>query len=173
MKRLLQIAFVTIMLVGISLQSQIAHADTGPKPTMEFTFEFEAGVEESLIDSGILFQCDEQNCSDAAPLEELGPQALYCEPTSCRAIGYGFAPYNILEIEFSDGVTRRSNIFEPTGFDSYYMVYVRPEDMQIESRFSAEAIPTWAVILITCVCALLVVGSVAGLVVFARRRARA
>ena len=173
MKRLFQLALFIFLLIGTSTYTRVAHADTGPKPTMDFTFEFETGVEESLIVSGILFECNAQDCSDAAPLEEVGPQALYCEPESCRAIGYGFAPYIILEIEFSDGVTRRSNIFEPTGFDSYFTVYVRPEDLRVEPRFSAEAIPAWAMILIACVCALIGIGLVVGLVVFLRRRARA
>ena len=173
MKRFLLLALFTFLLMGTLTYTQVAHADTGPKPTMDFAFEFESGVEDSLIVSGILFECNAQDCSDAAPLEELGPQALYCEPESCRAIGYGFAPHIILEIEFSDGVTRRSNIFEPTGFDSYYTVHVRPDDLQVEPRFSAEAIPTWAMILIACICALAGIGLVVSLVVFLRRRARA
>jgi hypothetical protein len=173
MKRLFQLALFTFLLMGTLIYNRVVQADTGPKPTMDFAFEFESGVEDSVIVSGILFECNEEDCSDATPLEELGPQALYCEPDSCRAIGYGFAPYIILEIEFSDGLTRRSNIFERTGFDSYYTVYVRPEDLRVEPRFSAEAIPTWAMILIACVCALIGVGLVVGLVVFLRRRARA
>ena len=173
MKRLFQIALFTFLLAGTLINDQVARADTGPKPTMDFAFDFESGVEESLIVSGILFECNEADCSDATPLEELGPQALYCEPDSCRAIGYGFAPHITLEIEFSDGLTRRSNIFEPTGFDSYYTVHVRPDDLQVEPRFAAESIPTWATILIACVCILAGIGMVSGLVVFLRRRARA
>jgi hypothetical protein len=173
MKRLFQLALFAILLLGVSRHNHVAQADTGPKPTMDFDFEFESGVEDSAIVSGILFECNAQDCSDAAPLQEVGPQALYCEPESCRAIGYGFAPYTLLEIEFSDGVTRRSNIFEPIDFDSYYTVYVRPEDLRVEPRFSAEAIPTWAMILIACICALIGIGLVVGLVVVLRRRARA
>lgn len=150
-----------------------ALADTGPKPTMDFQFQFEAGVDESAIASGIMYQCDESDCGDAAPLEELGPQGLYCETKSCRAIGYGFAPYSMLEIEFTDGVTRRSNIFGQTGFDSYYTVHVRPEDLFVEPRVRAAVIPTWATALIACLCALAGVGLIAGLIVLLRRRARA
>lgn len=173
MKRLPAIILCITILLGALMYTGRAHADTGPKPTLDFMFEFEAGVEPSAIVSGILFECSEQDCGDAAPLDDLGPQGLYCEPEFCRAIGYGFDPYLILEIEFSDGVTRRSNTFEPAGFDSYYTVYVRPEDLRVEPRFSAEAIPAWMMILIACVCALIGVGLIAGLVVFLRRRARA
>jgi len=95
----LRISFLFLILVQIFLPIQVAFADTGPKPTMDFQFQFESGVERSSIVSGILFECNEADCSDAAPIEEVGPQGLYCEPQSCRATGYGFAPFSMLEIE--------------------------------------------------------------------------
>jgi hypothetical protein len=130
-------------------------------------------VEGASIISGILFECNESDCSDAAPLEELGPQGLYCEPESCRAIGYGFAPYHILEIEFSDGISRRSNIFETDGFNSFYTVNVRADDLLVEPRINPLALPFWLIILITCACVIAGGGLVIGLVIFLRRRARA
>ena len=170
--RFFRFFLIVIIPVLAFINAGMVRADTGPKPTMDFQFRFESGVDESAIVSGIMFECDEPDCSDAAPLKDLGPQGLYCEPESCRAIGYGFAPYSMLEIEFSDGITRRSNIFEQTGFDSYYTVYVRPGDLFVEPRFSAEAIPAWVMILIACACVLAGVGGIVGLVVFLRRRAR-
>ena len=118
--RKLQIILLLALLQAV-LPSRIALADTGPKPTMEFTFT----DTDATIVSGVLYECDQPDCSDAVPLEELGPQRLYCETTSCRAIAYGFAPYHILEIEFSDATTRASNIFETAGFDSKYKVTVQ------------------------------------------------
>ena len=147
-------------------------ADTGPKPTMDFQFQFESGVEESGIISGILFECNEADCSDAAPLEKLGPQGLYCEVQSCLAIGYGFAPFSMLEIEFSDGMTRRSNIFEQVAFDSYYTVYVRPDDLHVEARFSLTAFPRISIIIFACICASIGLGLLAGLAVFLIRRSK-
>jgi hypothetical protein len=173
MKHLLNTSLFLAALVGAWMPTGLAYADTGPKPTMDFQFTFESGVEESLIVSGILFECNESDCSDAAPLKELGPQGLYCEPESCRAIGYGFAPYLILEIEFSDGVTRRSNIFEQAAFDSFYTVYVRPNELLVEPRASRNAFPAWAMILIGCTCVLAGGGLVLALVVVLRRRSRA
>src|SRR5215217_986886 len=102
-----------LMLVFLFLLSQIlipthtALADTGPKPSMEFTFTGEPVT----IVSGIMYECEQTDCSDAAPLEELGPQRFYCETESYHALAYGFAPYHRIEIEFSDGQTRQSSIF--------------------------------------------------------------
>jgi hypothetical protein len=152
---------------------------------MDFQFEWDSGVEASTISAGILYQCDESDCSDAAPLEEVGPQALYCEPEACSATGYGFAPYNMLEIEFSDGVTRRSNVFEQIDFESYYAVHVRAEDLLVEPLLGREAppepdfdtqsdaLPGWALISIGCLCLFALAAMAAGLVLFLRRRARA
>lgn len=147
-------------------------ADTGPKPTMEFAFKQELTGEQVTITSGVLFECEQPDCSEAAPLEDLGPQGLYCEPQSCRAIGYGFAPYHRLEIEFSDGITRQSNIFETAGFDSKYTVTVRPDDLFVESRFTLSTLPSFALVALACVCGLMGLGLVAGLAVFLVRRSK-
>ena len=166
-------AGILLVLTQVLLPNHVALADTGPKPTMDFQFQFESGLEESDIVSGILFECNESDCSDARPLEEVGPQRLYCEPQSCRAIGYGFAPFSLLEIEFSDGVTRRSNTFEQAGFDSRYTVYVRPEELLVEAKFSLVPSLSLGILeVITCICALVGLGLIAGLVIFLIRRSK-
>jgi len=129
-------------------------------------------VEKSGIISGILFECNQADCSDAAPLEEVGPQGLYCEAQSCRAIGYGFAPFSMLEIEFSDGMTRRSNIFEQVAFDSFYTVYVRPDDLHVEARFTLTSFPRITRFIVACICALVVLGLLGGAAVFLIRRSK-
>jgi hypothetical protein len=164
--------FLFLLSLLMLLPVRAVLADTGPKPTMEFAFKRETTGEPLTIVSGILYECDQPDCSDAAPLEELGPQRLYCEAQSCRAIGYGFAPFSMLEIRFSDGMMRRSNIFEQAGFDSYYTVYVRPDDLYVEARFSPEMIPTWVMFLIACVCVFSAVGLFTGLILFLRRRSK-
>lgn len=158
------------ILLFLFLPSHTALADTGPKPTMEFSFT----GEDVTIASGILYECEQPDCSDAAPLEDLGPQGLYCETTSCRAIAYGFAPYHILEIEFSDGTTRESNVFETAGFDSKYKVTVQPQDLLVEAQLNLDPItgsPLW---LVAC-CCVLTMGllAVAGAIFFVRRRTAA
>lgn len=143
-------------------------ADTGPKPSMEFTFTGEPVT----IVSGIMYECQQSDCSDAAPLEELGPQGFRCEAESCSAIGYGFSPYHQIEIEFSDGTTRRSNIFETAGFDSKYTVTVRPEDLRVEAQLNLLPVPRTGTFVLACAC-LLAAGLmvVAGVIFFLRSRA--
>jgi hypothetical protein len=150
-----------------------AVADTGPKPTMDFQFRQEMTGEPPLtITSGILFECEQPDCSDAMLLEEAGPQRFTCELNSCSATAYGFARYHQIELEFSDGKTRQSNIFETAGFDSKYMVTIRPDDLLVEARFSLGVFPRTATILIACFCAITGIGLVVGLSLFLLRRAK-
>lgn len=168
----LRIFIFSMVLIQLFLAPGSVSADTGPKPSMEFDFKYDSEVQQVTILSGILYECNQRDCSDAEPLAEIGPQGLYCEPRDCRAIGYGFAPYHRLEIEFSDGVVRRSNIFETAGFDSKYTVTVSPAALLVEAQFSLGFLPRTgtALLLVGCLCALAVGGLVAGLVVFIRRR---
>jgi len=152
--------------------ARVVFADTGPKPTMDFTFKQNLPDGELTITSGILYECDLADCADAAPLEQLGPQGLYCDAASCRALGYGFAPYHKLEIEFSDGTTRLSNIFKTAGFDSKYTVTVQPNDLVVKARPSLTALPPAFLITIACVCILAVGVVVVGLIIFLVRRSR-
>jgi hypothetical protein len=105
-------------------------------------------------------------------MEDVGPQGLYCEPQSCRAIGYGFSQYHRLEIEFSDGVTRQSNIFETAGFDSKYTVIIRPDDLLVEERFNLFAFPRTGTVIVACICALVGLSLLVGLAVFFVRRSK-
>lgn len=147
-------------------------ADTGPKPSMDFQFNQEMAGEPLTITSGILFECEQPDCSDAAPIEEVGPQGFRCEANSCSAIAYGFAPYHQIEIEFSDGQTRQSNIFETAGFDSRYTVTIRPGDLLVEAKFSLGVFPRTGTVILACCCALLGIGLVVGLAVFVMRRSK-
>ena len=145
-------------------------ADIGPKPSMEFDFEHELSGEQVTILSGILYECDQPDCSDGAPLEQLGPQGLYCQPDGCQATAYGFAPYHRLEIEFSDGVTRQSNVFDTAGFDSKYSVTIRPENLLVETRLSLDVLPRNVTLLLLCACLLAGGVVLAALAVFVIRR---
>ena len=168
------IKFIKVFLLFLFLQTllptQGALADTGPKPTMDFEFKQEMTGDQLTIASGILYECDQSDCSDASPLEEGGPQRFTCQMDRCYATAYGFAPYHKIEIEFSDGRTRQSNIFATAGFDSKYTVTVRPEDLLVEAQFSLDVFPRTVTFLSACVCALVGVGLVVGLMVFLVRR---
>lgn len=136
MKVKLFVSFLFCLLLFMS--SHPALADIGPKPTMEFEFDLPNDV---TIASGIQYECDQADCSDAAPLEELGPQRLYCETERCSAIAYGFAPYHRLEIQFSDGKTLQSNVFETIDFNSNYLVTVNADGLLVEEVSGSPAPP--------------------------------
>ncbi|MGZ9235183.1 MAG: hypothetical protein ACXW4E_06630 [Anaerolineales bacterium] len=163
---------VSLLFLWAFLPAGVALADTGPKPSMDFQFRQEVAGEPLTITSGIFFECDQPDCSDAAPLEEGGPQGFRCEPDHCNAVAYGFAPYHQIEIEFSDGQTRQSNIFEIAGFDSRYTVTIRPDDLLVEAQFSLGVFPRTGTVILACCCGLLGIALVAGLAVFLMRRSR-
>jgi hypothetical protein len=154
------------------LPAPIVLADTGPKPTMDFEFRQEFAGEPVTIVSGILYECDQSDCSDGAPIEEVGPQGFRCQANACSAVGYGFAPYHRIEIQFSDGQTRQSNIFETAGFNSKYTVTVRPDDLLVEAQFGPATLLPTGIVIVACLCMLVVLGLVVGLVVFLVRRSR-
>ena len=164
--RLTKVLFILTSLLAL-VPADAVLADTGPKPSMDFQFRQEMTGEPPLTNiSGILFECDQPDCSDAAPLEELGPQRFTCAANSCHAVAYGFAPYHQLEIEFSDGNTRQSNIFETAGFDSRYTVTIRPGDLLVESQFSFGFLPRTGTIIVACVCGLVGIAMLIGLALF-------
>jgi len=145
-------------------------ADTGPKPTMEFTFKQEPTGEQLIITSGILYECEQSNCSDALPLQELGPQRFTCNALNCSALAYGFSPYHKIEIQFSDGKTRQSNIFETAGFDSKYTVTVRADDLLVGSHFNpGNLFPRTATVLLLCACILIISVVAIGVIIFCIR----
>lgn len=150
-------------------------ADTGPKPGMDFEFKQELNVngEPVTITSGVLYECDQADCIDAIPLEEVGPQGFYCQADRCSATAYGFAPYHRLEIRFSDGQALQSNIFETAGFDSEYTVTVRPDDLLVEAQFSLGIFPPTGTLLLACICGVVGLALIIGLAVFMMRRSKA
>ena len=154
----------------IFLSSRVVLADTGPKPSMEFKFKQEQAGEPLTIVSGIMYECEQSDCSDAAPLEEVGPQGFSCTETDCSAQAYGFAPYHRIEIEFSDGNLRRSNVFTATGFDSHYTVTIRPAELLVESQFALSLPPLTTAVVLLCACLLCGIVLLTVLVVFLIRR---
>jgi hypothetical protein len=127
--------FISVFLLLLCLPVSIASADTGPKPSMDFTFKQDFSGMPVTIISGVLFECEQSDCQDAQPLRELGPQRFSCTENNCSALAYGFSPYHQLEIRFSDGKTRLSNVFKKTQFQASYQVTIRPDDLLVESKF--------------------------------------
>jgi len=166
----IKLSLLLFFLFAAFLPAQIVLADTGPKPTMDFNFKGLQDGELQII-SGILYECDQPDCSDAAALQELGPQRLTCTTTGCSALAYGFSDYHILEVEFSDEVTRRSNVFQTAGFNSSYTVTVQPNDLLVKSQFSVGVISpySWLLIIVSLCCLTGIILTVGVIIFFVRR----
>ena len=163
--------FQLLLVLQLFLPAQIVLADTGPKPSMDFAFKNLPEVDLQVI-SGVLYECGQPDCSDATPLQEVGPQRFTCDTDSCYALAYGFAPYHKIEIEFSDEQTRQSNVFQTAGFNSKYVVTVRPDDLLVDGQFSLGVLPPVFMLAIICCCALVGVVLVVGFVILLIRRSR-
>jgi hypothetical protein len=129
-------SLVWLLLLLFFLPLHAASADTGPKPSMDFGFKQEFSGPLVTITSGILYECEQSDCQDAAPLRRLGPQGFSCAATNCSAMAYGFSDYHRLEITFSDGKTRQSNVFKTSQFQGKYQVTIRRDDLLVKPEFS-------------------------------------
>jgi hypothetical protein len=164
-KRVIIVSFLLLVLLPVFSAS----ADTGPKPSMDFTFKQETSTSTLTITSGILFECDQSDCKDAKPLQMLGPQRFSCTETACSAMAYGFSTYHRLEIQFSDGKTRRSNVFRTAQFQSSYQVTIRPSDLLVEPEFTLNAF-TPLTYLLLCFGCLVGIAILVVLIIFLVRR---
>ena len=164
----LKVVILSFLLVHILFPARAVLADTGPKPTMEFTFKQEPDLLPMDISSGIMYECQQVDCSDAAPLEQLGPQGFRCDTKSCSATAYGFSPYHKLRLQFSDGKTRESNIFSTAGFESKYLVTVRADDLLVEAQ--SNMFPRITKVLLLCLCVMVIGLLVIGFIAFFLRR---
>ena len=68
---LLRLLALAALALGLLLKPIPVSADVGPKPSMAFTFEFEG--DPIPIVSAVLYECDDDQCTDPEPLQELGP----------------------------------------------------------------------------------------------------
>jgi hypothetical protein len=118
-----------IVVALLLLPTVIVHADIGPKPTMDFTFEYE--IDPVSIVSGELIQCDDETCTSGDPLEQVGPQEFACNEESCYSMSYGYADYNKLVITFTDKV-RESNVFTKKASEARYKVTVSESALLVE-----------------------------------------
>ena len=119
----------TLLSVLLLSMATVSIADIGPKPTMRFSFEMAEGLQAT---SGQLLESSNPDGSEAKPLAQVGPQRFRVDPKGAFAMAYGFADYHRLEITFSDGKTRRSNVFKTKGMKSTYTVEVRANDLVVK-----------------------------------------
>ena len=165
-------ALIWLVFVVSCLPFQSAAADMGPKPSMEFTFTQEFPGSQISITSGTMFECDQADCSDAKPLMEAGPQRFSCEAASCHALAYGFSDYHQLEIQFSDGKTRQSNIFKTAEFNAIYKVSIRENDLLVEPQISLGLFSPLTYILLCGCCLLGIFVIIIAVILFVRRTTR-
>ena len=122
-----------VLIAGVLLPTQRASGmDMGPKPTMDFEFTAEPGMPAIAITEAVLLECSDSSCSDAKPLEELGPQGITCQEMSCSSMAYGYAAYHRLVVTFSDGITRQSGVFQKNAFHAIYKVSVGQDDLRVK-----------------------------------------
>lgn len=115
-------------------------ADTGPKPSMNFTFIFET-TPAPEVSSGTLLECSDAACATSEPLKQLGPQHFDCSTSLCSSIAYGYSEYQRLVIEFSDGITRTSNVFTKTKFAADYKVSVYADRLEVVEQAGGASWP--------------------------------
>lgn len=120
---------LVLLLLLLAQPPAPVQADIGPKPGMDFEFEFQG--EKQAILGGELLECEKEDCSDGEPLRQVGPQHFTCTETECNSTAYGYKPYHKLVIQFSDR-TRQSNVFTKRGSSASFKVTVRPDDLWVE-----------------------------------------
>lgn len=91
----------------------------GPKPTLYINFVEPKNQPKLAITSAALFNGNSPT-GKFTPFQEIGPQRLRVYPDKLFAMAYGFAKYLRLEVKFSDGVTRKSQVFQATGMSSHF-----------------------------------------------------
>lgn len=131
----------------------LVYADMGPKPTMNFHFIYDTGINTKIID-GLHFACNSPDCSDAKLFcggEDCEQQwnetthayyAFDCKEwddknrlmlmtDKCMTMSLGFPEYSKLIVTFEDK-KRESNIFRYDEYNPVYNVYVHENDLTVE-----------------------------------------
>ncbi|MGB9672827.1 MAG: hypothetical protein ACPL3P_01695 [Anaerolineales bacterium] len=148
-----------------------ASADAGPKPSMTFEFIIPKDHSDLTIISATLFECEQPDCQDALALREVGPQGFHCKASTCQALAYGFKPYHQLEITFSDGIIRKSNVFTKNSFFAKYKVILENDSLKVMPQFSFDPF-SWRtyIVLCSCLCVGLIILILIGIWLIRRRK---
>ena len=125
-----KILFLTTLFIG----SSFAWAGIAPKPEMDFTLIYSTENKPAVLaNTSEQIQCEDNQCFQSDPLGQYGIQKLYCQPNSCFSIAYEYQPFQKLILDFSDGVTRQSNVFKtPAKLRNSFTVLVRENDLVVE-----------------------------------------
>lgn len=120
----------TVLLLGFVVLMGLnnAHADIGPKPTVNFSI---VANSEALVTDGILLVCERNNCSDAKPLSVIGPQRFGCGDRSCWGLAYGFSPYLQLRLTLSDGRSLTSQAFKKEAFEAFFVATITGNVLEV------------------------------------------
>lgn len=132
----LRLAAAALLLASVSTASTGARADLGPKPKADFAVKVDNGAH---VTEGALLMCGKNDCSDAQPLEEVGPQRIFCTETGCHALAYGFAPYLQLRLILSDGRVVTSQVFTKDAFDAEFTAIVTGDTLRVEEKTAGAA----------------------------------
>jgi hypothetical protein len=134
------IASILLGLFIAAIPARIVQADAGPKPSMQFIFTSQMKPGPTIL-SGQLLECANAACTEFAPLQQLGPQHFECQTNTCNSVGYNYSPYHRLVIEFSDGVTRQSNIFTKHAYAADYVVMIYENGLEVEEKNLGPNVP--------------------------------
>ena len=122
------------------LAASPASADMGPKPSMDFTIQFE--IDEVELVEGKLLLCDDASCQTY--IEFKGP--FHCTANTCSSYAlWGeaeeYVEYHRLVLTFADRI-RESNVFTKQSHGARYRVLVRSDQVEVyEDRLAAMFTP--------------------------------
>jgi len=135
--------FIPLILLSLFLAAipfEKVKADAGPHSSMQFVFISRIDPKPAIV-SGMLLNCKDEGCIQFEPLQEMGPQRFECQSYSCHSSAYSNSPFYRLEIVFSDGVTRQSNIFTKRAFAANYQVTILVQSLEVEEKPLGPNIP--------------------------------
>jgi hypothetical protein len=116
---------ILIVILLIFLPFRMVSADA-PPPSMDFEFYPQTSGATLTILSATLYGCEGTDCQNPIPIP------ISCGDNTCHAnAGYSS---NRLEVRFSDGKTRQSNVFQSTSAHTVYKVTIRPDDLLVETQ---------------------------------------
>jgi len=122
------------------LAASPASADMGPKPSMDFSIQFE--IDEVELIEGKLLLCDDATCQTYTEFK--GP--FHCTANTCSSYAlWGeaeeYVEYHRLELTFTDR-TRESNVFTKQAHSARYRVLVMADHVEVyEDRLAAMFTP--------------------------------
>ena len=137
-----------------------------PPPSMDFEFYPQTSGVTITILSATLYGCEGSDCQNPIPIP------ISCGDSNCHAnAGYSS---NRLEVHFSDGKTRRSNVFQSTSAHTVYKVTIRPDDLLVETQSTSgyQSASGFFELAIICVCLAGILILVILLIIFLIRRSR-